>query len=105
MLAILHCNGVQVCLLKRYTGYPCLLCGSTRAAFYLLQGDWIAAFTLQPLVALVLTAGTAAAVFSAGLLFFRGQVILFQLSGFEKKFYPLLALMLSILNWIYLLLR
>jgi len=103
LLAILHLNGRQVCLLKRYTGYPCLFCGGTRAAFALSQGHWREALSVQPLLALVMAAAAAAAVFVSGLLLFRGELLVLHLTGSEKKFGALLALLLAFLNWIYLL--
>jgi len=47
-----------VCLYRRVSGIPCFSCGSTRAAEYVLAGDVVAAFRIQPLA-------TAAFLFAA----------------------------------------
>lgn len=52
-------GGPQVvpCLFRNVTGQPCFLCGGTRAAWAWGTGDWVAAFAMNPLAALALTAG------------------------------------------------
>lgn len=48
------------CLFYNATGRPCFLCGGTRTTIAMAQGDWVVAFTTNPLVALALTAALAA---------------------------------------------
>lgn len=102
-LAFLHVCGVRVCLLNQLTGYPCLLCGSTRAMALLLQGRVVAAFAIQPLVTLAIIAGIPAAATFIYLLLCRREVIHLSLSRREKKLFLAVALVLALLNWIYLL--
>ncbi|MFA7172545.1 MAG: DUF2752 domain-containing protein [Kiritimatiellia bacterium] len=103
LLTTLHFCGVHVCLLKRLTGYPCLLCGGTRAAVLLLQGRLAAAFALQPLATLAMILGVPAAIAFFYLLFHKREVIHVSLSRREKQLCLAFALVLALLNWIYLL--
>lgn len=45
------------CPFHLLTGFPCPTCGVTRALVALGHADWLAAFRVQPLVTLVLSAG------------------------------------------------
>lgn len=103
LLTTLHLCGVQVCLLNRLTGYPCLLCGSTRAIALLLHGRVAAAFAIQPLATLAMISGVPAAAIFFYFLFFKREVINVSLSKQEKLLGIILALLLALLNWIYLL--
>jgi hypothetical protein len=38
------------CTLKMETGLPCPSCGSTRALYLILSGEFVKAFTMQPLL-------------------------------------------------------
>ena len=102
ILTILHVFGVQVCLLNRCTGYPCLLCGSTRAASLLLQGRLAAAFTVQPLATSAMIFGVPATAVFFSFLLFKRELIRVSLTRREKKFCLIAALVLALLNWIYL---
>ena len=44
---------LDLCLLHRLTGIPCLTCGLTRSVCFLLQGDPATSFALHPAGALV----------------------------------------------------
>jgi hypothetical protein len=46
----------ETCLFLRATGHPCPTCGSTRALFAWLQGEWGSAFRWNPLAALAFPA-------------------------------------------------
>ena len=105
ILAILHLNGVQMCLMQRYTSYPCFMCGSSRAAFLLIRGSFLEAFALQPLASLAMLAGGGGAAVYTFLLCLRGKIITLNLSRTEKRIYPPLVLFILVLNWIYLLLN
>lgn len=45
---------VQMCMFKRLTGLPCATCGSTRAMLALAHGEPARAFTLNPMVCVLL---------------------------------------------------
>jgi hypothetical protein len=100
--AILHYQGVQLCLLRKYTGYPCLFCGSSRAAFFLLQGRLTDAFTVQPLASLALLLGAFTGTLFYAVLLIKRELLLLTLSKREKLIYSLAALVLALLNWVYL---
>ncbi|MDD2599008.1 MAG: DUF2752 domain-containing protein [Kiritimatiellae bacterium] len=88
--------------MNRITGYPCLLCGSTRAAALLLHGRLGAAFLTQPLATLAMILAVPAGLVFLYLFFRRREVIRFSLSRREKQLSLALALFLALANWIYL---
>ena len=102
-VAFLHACGVQVCVFRRVTGYPCLTCGSTRAAAALVSGHFAEAVRTQPLaVAAGMAAALALAVY-AWLFIVRRRVFRVRLSSQEWKWLGAAALLLAVLNWVYLL--
>ncbi len=44
-----HLTGYTFCLIYRFTGFPCLTCGSTRALDALIQGALLQSLRLNPL--------------------------------------------------------
>lgn len=48
-------NGINACIIKEATGLPCPSCGSTRAIYSLLQGQFKSAVLINPLGILLLT--------------------------------------------------
>lgn len=94
-----------MCLLRKHTGYPCVFCGSSRAAFFLFQGRFSEAFAVQPLVSLALLLGAFAGSVFYAVLFMKRELLLISFSSREKFIYPLVALLLALLNWIYLFLH
>ena len=50
ILLLAYRFGIILCPLKRFTGIPCPICGSTRAVVCALKGDFAGAFRYQPLV-------------------------------------------------------
>jgi hypothetical protein len=92
---------LELCLFKFVTHLPCPTCGSTRGVFHLLHGRLLAAWLCNPLV------------FSVGLLFlvvvimriFTGRVIRVTLSLRERRIAWILAAVLVIANWIYVIIR
>ncbi|MDA3924797.1 MAG: DUF2752 domain-containing protein [Kiritimatiellae bacterium] len=91
-----------MCYLKKYTGYPCLFCGSSRATFFLLHGKFASAFLIQPLASLALIVSTFAGMLFYIFLFLKKELLLLSFSSKEKKIYPLVLLILLLLNWAYL---
>jgi phosphatidylserine synthase len=61
LLLLAYAFQITICPLKRFTGVPCPTCGSTRAVFRALHGDFSGAWAMQPLVmTLICVAGSLA---------------------------------------------
>ncbi|MCL2103677.1 MAG: DUF2752 domain-containing protein [Kiritimatiellaeota bacterium] len=102
-VCVLHGLGVQVCLLKRLTGVPCFLCGSTRAALALLRGGVPDALRMQPLMTiLMLLAVPLGGGYVVSALFLR-RVPSVRLTRLEVHVAIVLAVLLLLLNWLWLL--
>jgi len=102
LLAALHGCGAQLCLFRRLTGWPCLTCGSMRAAAALVSGDLAGAVRMQPLaVAGGLSLFACWSVYTATLFLFR-QVVTLQLTPKERNACWLVTGALAIFNWLYL---
>jgi len=90
-------NFVDLCLFKRFTGYPCPTCGTTRGIISLLHGQYINAWLYNPLV------------FSIGIIVVIDLVIKFifakrfkiSLVKKEKKIAWLFAFLIFLANWAY----
>lgn len=48
---------VPTCLFKRFTGYPCVGCGSTRGVMAAMRGNFAGAFLYNPLIMALLVIG------------------------------------------------
>ena len=93
-------NYIDLCLFKRFTGYPCPTCGTTRGIISLLHGKFIEAWEYNPLV------------FSIGIIviidllfkfiFARTIKISFKKRG--RKIAWLSAIVLFLANWVYVIL-
>ena len=93
-------NYIDLCLFKRFTGYPCPTCGTTRGIISLLHGKFIEAWYYNPLV------------FSIGIIviidllfkfiFARSIKISFKKRG--RKIAWLVAIVLFLANWAYVIL-
>ncbi|MCK5852070.1 DUF2752 domain-containing protein [bacterium] len=93
-------NYIDLCLFKRFTGYPCPTCGTTRGIISLLHGKFIEAWEYNPLV------------FSIGIIviidllfkfiFARSIKISFKKRG--RKIVWLVAIVLFLANWAYVIL-
>ncbi len=88
---------VQLCPLKRLTGYPCPTCGFTRGTLSFLQGHPIRAWLYNPLLFSFL--GVFAAVVAVRVLF--GRRLAIQLSGSERKVAWATMIVLFVANWLY----
>ncbi|HQL49694.1 MAG TPA: DUF2752 domain-containing protein [Kiritimatiellia bacterium] len=100
-VAALDAGGVRLCLFHRWTGLPCLTCGSTRACAALATGDVSGAFRIQPLVSALLAAGAAAGI-AHSLLLACGRVVEARLSAGERLTLILAGIALAAINWVYL---
>jgi len=88
---------VQLCLIKHLTGLPCPTCGFTRGALSLLSGHVAQAWLYNPLVYSALAlffAATAVRVIWA-------RSIRINLTGKERSTAWILAGMLLLANWLY----
>lgn len=104
-LFVLQAGGVQVCLFHRLTGWPCLTCGSSRAAELLVQGHPLQAFCMQPLMVVVGSAlGLWLLAYAFGLVALRQRIALRCLPG-ERRVLWLLLLFLAAANWVYLIVQ
>ena len=102
LATVLHGCGVQICLFRRLTGWPCLTCGSMRAAAALVSGDLAGAVCMQPLaVAAGLSLFLCLGVYTAALFLFR-RVLTLRLAPIERSVCWLVTALLAMLNWLYL---
>ncbi len=88
---------VQLCLVKRLTGYPCPTCGSTRGALSLLHGHIVRAWLYNPLLFSALSLFFAVA--AIRVCFARGIKI--SLTKNERIFVWIFIIMLFFANWVY----
>jgi hypothetical protein len=88
---------VQLCLIKRLTGYPCPTCGSTRGALSLLHGHIIRTWLCNPLLFSVL--GLLIVLTAVRVFFARGIKI--YLTKNERIFAWIFIIVLFFANWTY----
>ena len=88
---------VQLCLIKRLTGYTCPTCGFTRGALSLLHGHIIRAWLYNPLLFSVL--GLFVAVTAIRVCF--ASSIKINLTKQERMLAWILAIALFFANWAY----
>ncbi|HRR33716.1 MAG TPA: DUF2752 domain-containing protein [Kiritimatiellia bacterium] len=101
-VAALNAAGIRLCLFHRWTGLPCLTCGSTRACAALVAGDLLGAFRMQPLVSALLVA-SAIAGGAHTLLLAVWRTVKVDLSAGERRGLILAGVALAVVNWAYLL--
>lgn len=88
---------VHLCLLKRFTGFPCPTCGFTRGLFSMMHGDIIQTWLYNPLL------------FSALILLFivtafriiSGRSLRVYLTRTERQITWTISFVLLFVNWIY----
>jgi hypothetical protein len=88
---------VQLCLIKRLTGYPCPTCGFTRGGLSLLHGHIIRAWLYNPLLFSVLSLFVAV----TGIRVFFARGIKISLTKNERIFFWILMIVLFFTNWAY----
>jgi hypothetical protein len=94
------------CAFHDLTGHPCLTCGMTRSAMRFFHGDFIGALRWNPLIFFALCALTIFDLYAVAVLAMRApRLRLLQFSATEKQIVRLLAVVLLLANWIYLLSR
>lgn len=91
----------KACFLYDGFGLPCPACGGSRAGLSLLRGDLLAAFLHNPLVTLVLCAGTAILAIRLS----SGRQLVMDWSRRMDLLVPLLLVATVLVNWVYVLSR
>ena len=91
------------CVFKSVTGFPCPACGSTRAVAHLAQGRFSSAVAMNPLVAAGFTAVILAFFYGLLTFLFSAPRLSLALSSVEKDRVRGMAVLVVLLNWVYLL--
>ena len=95
---------VPRCLLKTWTGVPCLTCGGYRALNALVHGHLLAAIRLQPLLSLLAIAAVVWLIYAfVGVLFGLPRIRV-RITRGEKMLLTIGAVVLALANWAYLIL-
>jgi hypothetical protein len=90
------------CVFKSLTGVPCPTCGATRSIVFLSQGDFVSAFTMNPLIAACALSAVIYLPYSFFTLVFNRPRIGVALSEKEKDRIRTTILLLVLVNWLYL---
>ncbi|MEY2601974.1 MAG: hypothetical protein QOJ36_1293 [Verrucomicrobiota bacterium] len=94
------------CIFLAVTGHPCVTCGATRSAIAFFHADFWSAWKWNPLVFLFLSGLSIFDVYAFAVLVIRApRLRVVQLTPAQKIVLRLLAVILLLLNWIYLLSR
>lgn len=94
------------CVFHTLTRHPCLTCGMTRSSIRFFHGDFIGALRWNPLVFVALCGVMIFNLYAFAVLVFRApRLRLTELGRAEKTFVRVLAVVLLLANWIYLLSR
>ncbi len=96
-LSVYFDRPIQLCLIKRLTGFACPTCGFTRGALSLLHGHIIQAWLYNPLLYTFLTIFFGAT--AVRMIFARG--IRISLTSTERLYVWILAIVLFFANWAY----
>lgn len=96
------CDLAPSCVFKTLTGLPCPSCGSTRSVAYLAHGHFLSAFSMNPLVTAGFVAAVLALVYCAATLVFDLRRIRVFFSEREKAVFRIVAVVIVLLNWFYL---
>ena len=94
------------CLFLSLTGHPCLTCGATRSAIAFFHLDFSSAWKWNPLVFLFLSGLSIFDGYAFVVLVLRApRLRVMEFSTVEKNFLRMIAVILLLSNWIYLLSR
>ncbi len=88
---------LPLCLFKRLTGCPCPTCGFTRGVLSLLQGHPLQGWLYNPLLFSLLGVLTA----GVGIRALFGRSLRVQVTPGERIAAWLAALLLALVNWLY----
>jgi hypothetical protein len=96
--------GWPQCPFLAMTGLPCLTCGATRATIAFLHGDFLLAFSWNPLAFLALCGVAVFDVYAAVVLLSRGpRFRIVDWSRTEKNVLRIAVVCALLVNWIHLL--
>ncbi len=93
---------VAHCPLREMTGFPCPTCGGTLTATYLTQGLWSHALRANPMVVLGGAIFLLTAIYATAATLVPTLRRSLQISHQEKRTARLLAVLLFLLNWAWL---
>jgi hypothetical protein len=94
------------CIFLTITGHPCMTCGATRAAIAFFHLDFWSAWKWNPLFFTVLCGLSIFDAYAFAVLVIRApRLRIVQFTPTEKNFLRLIAVILLLSNWIYLLSR
>ena len=92
------------CPFLAMTGLPCLTCGSTRASIAFLHGDFLQAFSWNPLASLVLWGVVIFDLYAVIVLLARApRLRMVDWTRTEKNIVRVAVVCVLLLNWMYLL--
>src|SRR5437016_4574443 len=105
-----HCPSLHrpcsLCVCLAVIGRPCLTFGSTRSTIAFFHADFWSALKWNPLVFLFLSGLSIFDLYAFAVLVIRGpRLRIVRFAPAEKRFLRLLAAILLLSNWIYLLSR
>jgi hypothetical protein len=94
------------CTWHELTGIPCVGCGGTRCVRYLLQGDWLAAVRINPLIFLTLGAVALYCTYAAVVIAFRFPRLRFAAwPEWANWSVRIAAVLVLIANWAWLIMN
>jgi hypothetical protein len=94
------------CLFLSITGHPCITCGATRCAIAFFHLDFLRAWSWNPLVLTVLCGLSIFDAYAFTVLILRApRLRIVQFSVSEKNLIRVIAIILLLSNWLYLLSR
>ena len=94
------------CIFLAATGHPCVTCGATRSAIAFFRADFWSAWKWNPLVFLSLCGLSIFDAYAFAVLILRApRLRIIRITPTEKMFARIVALIVLLSNWIYLLSR
>jgi hypothetical protein len=94
------------CIFLAITGHPCMTCGATRCAIAFFHLDFLSAWKWNPLVFTILCALSIFDAYAFVVLILRARRLrVIEFAPSDKNFIRVLAIVVLLSNWIYLLLR
>lgn len=94
------------CIFHALTGHPCLTCGATRSAIAFFHGNFLAAFTWNPLVFGAYVGITIFDIYAfAVVVSRRPRLRVVSVAPAEKNFTRWLLIAAAVINWGYLLIN
>lgn len=90
------------CAFRAHVGVPCPTCGSTRAVVYLSHGEIVSAFCMNPMIVSIAAVALLLLLYGLVTLVFDIPRIGVILCEKEKGRIRVMAVLLLLLNWLYL---